>query len=246
MAGYRVKMGCGFAAFLFLAFLVLGSGSVFLFQAPFWLLFGWVFFLYDALGRIMLQWSMLLTFAFCMGGFMLGMHYFGAWLHGTLTVSRGARQAWSLRWTLSLAVLVILLFAAGIACIDVFHQSAWMATSSEPLVGYGWRRYDDISLDAKDLKYRAVSEQWSTTRLQAYARHILAFSEGKKHWVVATGADGEWNALITIQGVPEGEQPIGTVLKIDTRFASEAGLTELSLTDLLEYCAKIEGSNLPN
>jgi len=246
MAGYRVKMGCGIAAFLFLGFIVLVNGGVFLFQAPFWLFFGWAFFLSDALGRITLQWFALLTFALCMGGFMVGMHYFGAWLYGALTVARGTRQAWPMRWTISLAALVVLLFAAGIACIGVFHQSVWMATSSDPLVGYGWRRYDDISLDAKDLKYRAVSERWSTARLQAYTRNILATSEGKNHWVVATGADGEWNALITIQGVPEGEQPIGTVLKIDTRFASEAGLTELSLTALLEYCAKIEGSNLPN
>ncbi|MCZ7645467.1 MAG: hypothetical protein M5U26_09315 [Planctomycetota bacterium] len=199
------------------------SGFEFLVRVPLELAFGWIPFLRDAAGRIAFNPSAMLTFALCLGGFAYGAHRLARWLYGAATEARGARMAWPVRWTAAVVALVILLFSAGIACIGVFHQSAWLARSKESLVV---NRSDRIrfSMEAKALMRAAEQGDWSTERVRAAARSWVGDLDGRYQMLVATDRHGEWNGLVTVLREPaEGSDP-GQVAAVLPRNGSERGV----------------------
>jgi hypothetical protein len=48
-------------------------------------------------------------------------------------------QPWRFRWTLSIAFLVLIAFAAGIAMIGMVHQVGWIFSSREPMIGFSMK-----------------------------------------------------------------------------------------------------------
>ena len=76
----------------------------------------------------------LVTFAFCLAVFSVGLHLFFRWLHGELRTTADAtcrRDGWSPRWSGMILASLILMFSAGIATVGVTHQTVWLLRSRE-------------------------------------------------------------------------------------------------------------------
>ncbi len=105
-------------------YFVLLRGRFWIAEIPFNLAVGW----YSYLGRVLPQtdpdpWAVG-TAAVCVVVFVLGTHVFFRWLFS-------ARWRW--KWTFSLAGLVVLMFAAGVAFTGMVQQTGWLIRSPEPL-----------------------------------------------------------------------------------------------------------------
>jgi hypothetical protein len=111
-------------------------------KVAFYLVFGWVGFLGRTVRQVGVNWMSVLTAAICLVGLSWGLHLFLAWF---VAESRkppegeGPAGRWKARWTLVIVGGIVLAFAAGIAAVGVTHQTAWLATSREPLVSSGSR-----------------------------------------------------------------------------------------------------------
>lgn len=101
----------------FFALLILLSGAFELFEAPFRLLFGWLFHLRNVLPA--LSWS--LEAILCsLGALLLGV----AGLH--LLMPKLTGRTWPLRWSVAWCGLLTLLFATSIAAVGIVHQTGWL------------------------------------------------------------------------------------------------------------------------
>jgi prepilin-type processing-associated H-X9-DG protein len=123
---------------VFVLFILSSIGLVLPIEIPVFLAFGWIWYLARTLPEIQIARSGVVTAAACLLLLVVGMQYFLGWLYGELrkpTSDHAARDSrWKWRWTLSLVVGVMLLFAAGTATVGVTHQLGWLITSNEPLV----------------------------------------------------------------------------------------------------------------
>jgi hypothetical protein len=111
------------------------------------LLFGWVQYLYRVFPRITVDRGSGAVGAAAIVLFTAGVHAAGrSWRR---RLNPEARPVWRLRWTLALVLVVVLLFASGIALVGITHQVAWLATSPEPLriaaVQPRWVRHSSVS-----------------------------------------------------------------------------------------------------
>jgi hypothetical protein len=99
------------------------------------LVVGWAFYLYRVVPQVRVSWPGVLTGGACLVLLAFGLHRFLRWLHG----QRPAARPWPARWTGTVLALVVLMFAAGIAGVGIAHQTAWLVTSPEPIIGSGFR-----------------------------------------------------------------------------------------------------------
>jgi prepilin-type processing-associated H-X9-DG protein len=88
------------------------------------LLTGWIPFLGRALTRLSPDWPSILVGGLAFAMFAICIHALGFSMRRPAVGPR-----WRIRWTISIVVLVIVLFAAGIAVIGMVHQTAWLARS---------------------------------------------------------------------------------------------------------------------
>ena len=97
---------------------------------------GWLAFLGRTLSRATINWSGVATIALCAALLLFGGHRFAVWLSSASApaddASRPPRR-WPLRRTALLLAIVVLMFVAGISFIGLVHQTAWLATSPEPM-----------------------------------------------------------------------------------------------------------------
>ncbi len=94
--------------------------------------FGWILFLQRVIPKIHVQWGSLsgaLVYAVLL---ITGTHWFLKWLYREMRAP-AAPPAWRLRWTFSGALIILLMFLAGMAAIGVAHQTAWLVNSPEPI-----------------------------------------------------------------------------------------------------------------
>lgn len=119
----------------------------------FTLAFGWVRYLARTLPQVSFDPPGLITAIASLAGLSIGLHLFARWWTRnvaagnasleqaaddggpTLRVGQSATNGhdWPLRRTLALVAATVLLFVAGLAATGVAHQTAWLATSPEPL-----------------------------------------------------------------------------------------------------------------
>ena len=100
---------------------------------------GWLAFLGRTLSRVTVNWSGVATLALCAALLLVGGHRFAVWLSSASApaddISR-PQHRWPLRRTALLLAIVVLMFAAGISFIGLVHQTAWLATTPEPMTEY--------------------------------------------------------------------------------------------------------------
>lgn len=108
-------------------------------QFAFFLLFGWVFYLYRILPQVRLDGWAAITAVACLVLLTTGLHQFASWLYPPLCGSVNGEltcnaRSWHARWTAWLIGAVLLMFVAGLACVGVTHQVGWLLSTPEKLV----------------------------------------------------------------------------------------------------------------
>ena len=129
---------------------VLGVAAVFR-EEPRLLLGGWLVLLCRNAGKVTVNLAGVATGVVAIL-LLLGMvHYLGRWwCRATSGGVDAPRRRWRFRWSISLVVLLFVMFAAGFAAVGLARQLGWLLSSHEPI--YAERladRYGDSSANLK-------------------------------------------------------------------------------------------------
>ncbi|MDH3975052.1 MAG: type II secretion system protein GspG [Deltaproteobacteria bacterium] len=114
--------------FLFLVFVFI-SGAIVLLEIPFFLAFGWIYYLYRVFPNIEFNIVPILEGIGAAIILTIAAHYFLAWLYknyGRGDVELEGERLWSLRWTLMGVGLFILMFSTSISITGLVHQTGWL------------------------------------------------------------------------------------------------------------------------
>jgi hypothetical protein len=118
-----------------LAELALCIGCLFPFQIVYYLAVGWFLYLNRVIPEIQVNWSGVATAVVCLALLAVGLHWFLRWLSSARAPEA---KPWPFRWTATILSVVVLVFVAGIAVVGITHQTAWIATSPEPIIYSSW------------------------------------------------------------------------------------------------------------
>ena len=130
-------IGWVLAAFFGFMFLTC-SGQMWLLQAPWYLVVGWLPFLARVLPEVTLRWGALAE-AVGVGAVLgVGTHLFLRSLWRQLRPEAEARP-WSARWSMSVVALLVLLFGATMATVGIGHHVGWLVSGRAPLAESSWR-----------------------------------------------------------------------------------------------------------
>jgi hypothetical protein len=122
MKSLAIYTCCFVALFLAVAFAVsLDAAGV--------LFFGWIDFLVRVLRQISPSPQIVAVSAGALLLFAVGVHWLGR------TSYNSPERKWRVRWTLSIVVLVFILFGAGTAMIGIVHQTGWLLSAEDPITG---------------------------------------------------------------------------------------------------------------
>jgi prepilin-type processing-associated H-X9-DG protein len=131
----RLFIGTGLAIVLGALLTWLG-GPVF--EVVWGLASGWVAYAARVLPRVRVSWDGVLTAVVCLALFTVGLHRTLGWLYREVQTAGDAtvecRRTWSVRWTLSLVVLIVLMFVVGISATGIVHQAGWLISARGSLV----------------------------------------------------------------------------------------------------------------
>jgi len=99
-------------------------------EEPRLLLVGWMLFLWRNLCNVTFNPTGVATGVVAVA-LLLGMiHYIGRWwCRATPSGSDGPRRQWRFRWSLSVVIVVVVMFAAGFSAIGLARQLGWLLSS---------------------------------------------------------------------------------------------------------------------
>ena len=107
----------------------------------FYLAFGWIHFLFQTLPQVHIDGSAIGLSFLTLILLVDGLHgLLRSWFRaveqadGDSVKSAPTQSVWHLRWTVAMTICLLVTFAAGICVVGIAHQSAWMATSPEPIL----------------------------------------------------------------------------------------------------------------
>ena len=103
-------------------------GQFWVLEIPFQLAFGWGPYFERVWRDVRPDAVSVAAGVVCFVGAAVGLHVFLRWLAAT------GERPWPVKRTLRLLVLVVLLFASGVAVVGVIQQTGWLIRSPEPLV----------------------------------------------------------------------------------------------------------------
>lgn len=211
-------------------YLIFMFGTMFIFQGPFMLFFGWVPFLIEKIPQITPSWQGLAMALTSLVLLVYGGHWFLRWLYshwGQVQASDSPRL-WPMRWTLSLVALLVLFFSASIGFIGATHQTAWMIGADKSLVEYSWggsrdRVYNSDAKSNLHNVYLACKAYWadhgsekSCTR-QFYRSTTFGYIQSAEVVVQAGGSERDFHA---VAGHLEGDRwfwinPLGKISELE-------------------------------
>jgi hypothetical protein len=120
---------------------------------------GWAWFLARVIPDMTVDGAGVATALLTLAGLAFGLHLFLRWLSANLPQPQAdagiSRRPWRMRWTSSIVGVVLLMFVAGIAAVGMTHQTTWLVTSPEPLIGSGGRQRAARTISANNLKQMA-------------------------------------------------------------------------------------------
>lgn len=103
------------------------------------ILFGWIRFLARVIPEMTLDISATITVIVCLLLITVAMQRLCSWLYRHNQKPDGNGEApprrWRWRWTFALVAVIVLMFIAGTSAIGITHQTGWLITSPEPLIG---------------------------------------------------------------------------------------------------------------
>ncbi len=92
------------------------------------LLFGWISFARRVLPAVEVNWSLILIGSGSLVGIILLVHHLGTWFCSERSRSAN-RNVWRLRASISLSLLIAVMFCAGLSAVGITHQVAWLIRS---------------------------------------------------------------------------------------------------------------------
>ena len=135
-------------------------GMTVLVEIPFWILFGWIFFLQGVLPRVSVDLSevSMALIAF-VGGTVLLHYLFCSFLKNTPNVGEHSEIVFPVRWTLrkslALSTMICCAFFSGISFVGTVHQTIWLAQSE--MTESSFRDSARKSSSANQLKNNSLS-----------------------------------------------------------------------------------------
>ena len=145
---------------------------------------GWVRYLARVVPRTALSSDGILTGVVCLVLLTFGLHAFLRWIYGEIRREDGQPAAWKFRWTSSIVLVVVLMFASGIAAVGIVHQSTWLLSSNRPSLtlrvveGHGdsAKHLRGIGMGLlNDRAARGVTPDGPRTDLQSWQTRILGW-----------------------------------------------------------------------
>jgi hypothetical protein len=136
---FRVAVGAVLAAVggMALVFLAL-LGIVFPLEFVFTMVTGWLTFLFRVVPQVEVDVAAAVLGCSAFGIFVVGLHVLLRHLAASYRQDDAAAIDltinWRLRWTISAASIILLIFIAGIAFVGITHQTIWLLTSPEPIM----------------------------------------------------------------------------------------------------------------
>ena len=144
---------------LILLLLALGDGQTFLLQVPFYTIAGWIYFVQRVFPQVQVNQELLLFFVFGFMVLLFGVHRFMSFVYanyGAETNKGQAGRTWHFRWTAAGLLLFLAMFASGIAFVGAVHQTAWLATSAEPIAQVDRVTFERIQAQLENAKSSAA------------------------------------------------------------------------------------------
>lgn len=130
--------GVTFLGVLFVMMIFLCMGQVWVMKVPFLLAFGWLSFLQQVLPEVTFRWGAIVEFLLVAAVLAAGSHLFLRWLWRQLHAGAPEDSVWRPRWSVSLLLLGVLLFAATMASVGIGHHMGWMMSGRARLVRSSW------------------------------------------------------------------------------------------------------------
>ena len=179
-------------------------GTLFVFQVPITLAFGWIAFL----ARVLPKMQPSLSGAVVAGVLAAVVVCLGQWLAGSFynrpeTAEAGGRR-WPLRWTLLGLGGLVLVFGLTIASAGIIHQTGWLASSKQSWIESSWDT-PRFRLGQLCSRINAVSDKpfadaaqtlWTTGRIARVAEEYRI--------LLVEGPDG---TLVDIVAIPHALDP---------------------------------------
>lgn len=106
----------------------------------FYLIFGWAIFLMEVIAKVTFNARLILGGILCWTIFVIGIHFFGAWIY----TNANPTAIWRTRWTIAGSLMVVLLFIVGISAIGITHQMAWLLSNVENNFGSKYLVFIDV------------------------------------------------------------------------------------------------------
>jgi hypothetical protein len=158
-----------------------GLGAVFPVELLVYLAVGWAIYLYRVVPKLEVSWSGVATTIVCLSLLAVGLHRFLRWLYAAERprAVEGARH-WPVRWTAALLGVVVLMFVAGIAAVGVTHQTAWLATSPEPVLASEMREAAMRMSAVNDMKLLTIAlHNYASDNKETLPPHALYNRDGQ-------------------------------------------------------------------
>jgi hypothetical protein len=113
--------------------LLIGLAALFR-EEPRLLAAGWALFLWHNLGLVTVNPAGVATGLVAILLLLGVTHYLGRWCYGVMPGGVDApRRQWRFRWSLSVVILLFVMFAAGFSAIGIARQLGWLISSNEPV-----------------------------------------------------------------------------------------------------------------
>ncbi|NVJ25786.1 MULTISPECIES: hypothetical protein [Myxococcus] len=134
--GVLVLVGV-FAAMVFLC-----MGQVWVLSVPFLLAFGWLSFLQQVVPEVTPRWGAIVEFLVVAAMLGAGSHLFLRWLWRQLHAGAPEASTWRPRWSVSLLLVGVLLFASTMASVGIGHHVGWLMSGRARLVRSSWPQFE--------------------------------------------------------------------------------------------------------
>ncbi|MCP3169710.1 hypothetical protein [Myxococcus qinghaiensis] len=136
------KKGVVVLVSVFVMMIFLCMGQVWVMSVPFLLAFGWLSFLKQVVPEVTLRWGAIVEFLVVAAVLGTGSHLFLRWLWRQLHAQAPEASTWRPRWSVSLLLVGVLLFAATMASVGVGHHVGWLMSGRARLVRSSWPQFE--------------------------------------------------------------------------------------------------------
>lgn len=212
------------------------SGQVWLMQAPFHLVTGWVRFLMRTLPQVSLNPRAVGETLGVVAGLGLGLHLFLGGVWRRMRSPESPPRVWPVRWSVSLLALLVLLFLSTMSTVGIGHQVGWLLNKQQPMLESTWEglpqrqwsRARQICFDIQSFLEKPPPGQTLSQYLLTSDDAQLRKEAERMHVVRVRGEGGKETVLVFPRDPVEREaQGVMRCFSGDERFVPAHALPQL-------------------